>query len=546
MKDSLRSRRLGLLLFVACLVASTALAEVDLAQAYPATLEWSEQPRGLDWTVGAQDVWELSEFEFGFHEKLPVKLGPSRAVFGVHEGNVVWAAVFPDEPAVLTAIPTGRAEHITSIWLRFHPVRLGELFPPATVNGRLVDRGSAREAMLTMIDAKRLGGHKLRGSYQAGGRPMLPPKGGMIIDMETAEGPRRFFIVDTDAGTVDYQPPFAKMPLSPAVPMSTSDALATFDEVWEAFDREYAMFTIKPRVDWPGLREEYRPLMELVETSYSAGSIINSMLTHLEDMHVWVKVGTEWLPGYKRERPWNLRGQAIEAMIPSVKREPTDLAPGRTDDGIGYICVFRLAKEEMVEAFDAELEKMADTWGLIIDLRVNGGGSESFAQQISGRFAETERIYSYHQYRDGPDHEDLTPRQARAFQPRGPWRYESPIVVLQGQRTMSSAESFVAMLAECEQVTTMGDHTAGSSGNPRQLELAGGITVNLPRWLDLKRDGTPLDRVGITPDVPVLVEPGGFTDEHDPVLAAAFERLRAIRESERRPGRRSEAGEGGG
>jgi C-terminal processing protease CtpA/Prc len=106
---------------------------------------------------------------------------------------------------------------------------------------------------------------------------------------------------------------------------------------------------------------------------------------------------------------------------------------------------------------------------------------------------------------------------------------------------MSSAESFYLMFAQCPQVTTMGDRTAGSSANPRRIDAGSGITVNLPRWLDLLPNGNRLDTVGVSPDVRVEAGPGEFFNESDPVLEAALKRLRALPEAERQPGWRSSA-----
>ena len=93
---------------------------------------------------------------------------------------------------------------------------------------------------------------------------------------------------------------------------------------------------------------------------------------------------------------------------------------------------------------------------------------------------------------------------------------------------MSSAESLVHMLACCPQVVTMGDRTAGSSGNPRVVDAGAGITVSLPRWLDLSPDGKPLDTVGIQPQIRIPARLEDFTDEKDPVLQAALEHLRKL------------------
>lgn len=91
---------------------------------------------------------------------------------------------------------------------------------------------------------------------------------------------------------------------------------------------------------------------------------------------------------------------------------------------------------------------------------------------------------------------------------------------------MSSAEAFVLMLAACPHVTTMGDRTAGSSGNPRQLDVGAEIIVNLPRWIPRDASGKSFDTVGIQPDIPVKTTPEEFTRTADPVLSAALKRLR--------------------
>ncbi|MGA2615995.1 MAG: S41 family peptidase [Thermoguttaceae bacterium] len=167
------------------------------------------------------------------------------------------------------------------------------------------------------------------------------------------------------------------------------------------------------------------------------------------------------------------------------------------------------------------------TKGLILDLRFNGGGSEPLGCQIAGRLLDRRRVYSLSQYRNGPRHTDLGPKSERAGGPAGPWHYVGPVVVLQGQKTMSSAESFALALAQCPQATTVGDRTAGSSGNPRRAHAGAGIAVNLPRWIDMEPQGNPIDSVGVSPRVKIDAKPEDLSDNNDPVLAAALENLRS-------------------
>ncbi|MCX7424845.1 MAG: S41 family peptidase [Planctomycetia bacterium] len=308
-----------------------------------------------------------------------------------------------------------------------------------------------------------------------------------------------------------------------------------FDRVWEAFDREYAMFAIKPKVDWAKLRETYRPRAAAAETNHELAAVISEMLDHLEDLHVYVTVDGETIAGYNRHRPLNANRNALPGLVGPITSTGHDLDWGRTADGIGYVNIFRLSDPALPEAFDDVLGRMADTRGLILDLRYNGGGSEPLGCQIAGRFLDRSRVYSLSQYRNGPKHTDLGPKHERTCGPVGPWHYAGPVVVLQGRKTMSSAESFALALAQCPRVTTLGERTAGSSGNPRRVDAGAGIVVNLPRWIDMDPAGKPIDAVGVAPRVKIEAKPEDFRGDRDPALSAALENLRSRPKSEASP-----------
>ena len=360
--------------------------------------------------------------------------------------------------------------------------------------------------------------------WQSGGLPMVPVKESLTFDMETREGKRWFVSLNTNEKKIAAFESLKSMP--EAKPVDEKTALEAFDAVWNAFDREYAMFAIKPKVDWDKLRETYRPRAATAKNNNDLGSVIAEMLDHLEDLHVFVQVDGQYIPGYNRARMLNANSKARESLIGEISSTDHGLMWGKTDDGIGYISINRLTDTTLPEDFDEVLEKMDDTKGLIIDLRYNGGGSEPLGQQITGRFLDRTRVYSLSQFRSGPKHTDLTAKKERTCEPGGPQSYVGPVAVLQGQKTMSSAESFALMFAQCPQVITIGDRTAGSSGNPRQIQAGAGIVVNLPRWIDMDPDGKPIDFVGISPRIKIDAKPEDFSGERDPVLSAALENLR--------------------
>ncbi len=504
---------------------------VDLGQRYPAKPDASPARAGYVWECGAQDVWSLSSFSYELPDQVRVELGPATVVFGTYETSVLWAVVLPDRPGKLVAAATGGGDDtVAHIWLRFHPTRVGELFPPTTVKGP----GAPPARRL----AKRICGRKMRGSWQNDGLPMIPDKNALTIDLDTVKRARRFFSIDMAAGKADYFNNFERQAVPASEKIDPRTALEIFDGAWEAFDSEYAMFTLKPKVDWAALREQYRPQAERARTAYETGAIVSEMLEPLEDLHVWVSVAAEVVPGYSRPRPLNANWRGIQKTIDGLADLPEGLAWARTADGIGYINIYRLGSGGLPKTFDEVLDKLADTWGLVIDLRFNGGGDELLARKVAGRFLERKRVYSLNQYRSGPKHTDLGEKYERVCQPRGPWRYESPVVVLIGQKTMSSAESFALMLAQAPQVTTMGDRTAGSSANPRVLPLPKKTEISLPRWLDMLPDGKPIDRVGVQPEIAVDAAPETITETSDPVLNAALKHVRKIPADKRKPGKR--------
>ncbi len=502
----------------------------DLTKVYPATLDYFEGQPTREWSCTKDDVWELSAFHFEYQHKLELTLGKSVVVFGTAEKNVVWAAVFPDKPGKIKSEVGGEGEQVTSIWMRFNPKSLGELFPAATVGK------NGPEDQIAW--AKRVCTWKISSGWQANNLPVIPKSGSIVLDCETVEGPRRYFMVEKEKGTVAIEKFFETKALPALVPLEKAAAVRAFDTVWDAYDKEYAKFGLLPKLDWKKAGDEWRKRAEKVTTTFGAAAAIDALVSQVHDLHAWVKCGDEFLQGYSRQRPLNASYKAVQNTIKPLEETKHDHRYGRSEDGIGYVNVYELNDKELGSAFDATLEKLADCWALVVDLRFNGGGDELLARDVAGRFLDQRRVYSVNQYRSGPKHDQLGPKLERAFEPRGPWRFESPVVCLQGQKTFSSAESMALMFAQCPQVTTMGDRTGGSSGKPRTLELEGGIKVNLPTWIDMDPVGNRIENVGVAPKVKIEAKPEELTPVKDPVLDAALEFLRKTPKAERKPGKR--------
>ncbi len=500
--------------------------KINFDDKYFATLDWSQQ--GLSTQCRPQDVWRLNSFEFKQGRTLGIECGKSQVAIGVNGSNALWAVEVPDTPAKVTN--TGKRATTSAIFLRFAPSDVGLLFPEKTI----AEQGDSA----LRAHALRIFRHKIGYKWSApSGNTMVVPKSTVIADVDTPEGVRWLFEINRESGLVEFPEEFASNPVPTLPPISKKEALESFDTVWEAFDLEYAKFQDLPKVKWGKLGKRYRKAAGKANTSFDAAADIADLLTHLQDLHVWVKAGEDYLPGYQRERFLNADWQAIPKIVGELHSVGQNLHWVKTQEGLGYMNISGLSEQELPERFDEALAGLAGSWGLIIDLRFNGGGDEILAQKLAGRFSAQPHVYSLNRYRNGPKYKNLGPVLERSFSPRGPWRYSAPVFVLTGRRTMSSAESFTLMLGQCAQVTTMGDWTAGSSANPKRIDAGNNITVNLPRWVDMDPDGKPIEGHGIAPDLPVLVDAAGLGDGGDAILLAALKRLRGIAVDERKPGK---------
>ncbi|HZU23707.1 MAG TPA: S41 family peptidase, partial [Terriglobales bacterium] len=206
--------------------------------------------------------------------------------------------------------------------------------------------------------------------------------------------------------------------------------------------------------------------------------------------------------------------------------------PGNTNwgyaefGGIPYLAIGSWDPKQVKPAdLDAALETFRDAPGMIIDVRMNSGGDMQMAYDFAGRFAAVPHIAEYIQYRNGPLHDDVTGLVPKTVTPRGPWQFTKPVVLLIGRGSASSNENFIAAMKELPNVVTMGDTTAGSSGDPQWFQLGAGWSYTVSRWVDYTADKQLIEDHGIAPMVEVNASPNDFAQGKDPVLDAALRRF---------------------
>jgi C-terminal processing protease CtpA/Prc len=134
-------------------------------------------------------------------------------------------------------------------------------------------------------------------------------------------------------------------------------------------------------------------------------------------------------------------------------------------EGFGYVKISDLGSDDTVREFDAALEQVKATRGLIIDLRATqSGGNTSVAEPIMGRLIGRRMPYQ----KGTPMHGESWIREVA---PRGSWTYKAPIVVLVGRWTASMGEGIAIGLDGMGRAMVVGTRMAGLNGAVFDLEL---------------------------------------------------------------------------
>ncbi|HEV3203727.1 MAG TPA: S41 family peptidase [Gemmataceae bacterium] len=319
-----------------------------------------------------------------------------------------------------------------------------------------------------------------------------------------------------------------KKPVSVDSPVSEDVLARVFDDLWEDMDRNYSYFVLK-EVDWKALKERYREKAVKAGTARKFVAVLKEWLGHLRDGHVWIEwplgqVGTYRAP----VRFNNYNRQATLATLDEKKECGRFAVIGKIkEDNIGAVILTRQSQADAASVRQVVdfILAMKEAPGFLLDLRDANGGNELLAQEIAQQFCGQETIYAKSKYRAGPGHADFGPTHDRHLQ-ASEKPFLKPVVCLIGPRCVSSGEGFAQMMKCLPQITMVGNRTRGSSGNPKPFQLPGlEITVYYSRWVDLMPAGTPIEGIGISPDLE-LNFPADAYAEKDPTWEKALEVLR--------------------
>lgn len=181
---------------------------------------------------------------------------------------------------------------------------------------------------------------------------------------------------------------------------------------------------------------------------------------------------------------------------------------------IGYVRLPMVTSEE----FDSIFALFRDTKGLILDMR---GYPQWILDKASSYLMDSTAFALFKiPVLSHPGKFNDIIRKAG-----GSRRYFGKVVILVSISTMSQAEFTCMALRQIPNSTIIGSQTAGADGDVSILELPGLIRTRYSGLGVYYPNGTPTQRIGIVPDIPVTYSYDDYLDARNVIFKKALEYL---------------------
>ena len=282
-----------------------------------------------------------------------------------------------------------------------------------------------------------------------------------------------------------------------------------FEALWKLLDEHYCFFSYKKQVyglDWNEVHARYSAKVTDSLTTFNFFDLMAQMTAELRDGHVNLysdfDTGRYW--SWHENYPSNVSDTLLRRYLGTDYRMAGGMKYRTLADSVGYIRLESFTTSPTNATINDVLLLLSGCKGLIIDLRDNGGGLMTAAQNLAEHFADSTRIVGYMRHKTGKGHNDFSPMEPQTIRPSGGVRWLRPTILLTNRSVYSAANEFVKYMKCFPQVIVVGDSTGGGAGMPFSGELPNGWAVRFSACPMYDKQGRDTE-FGIAPDYQVAL-----------------------------------------
>ncbi len=339
-----------------------------------------------------------------------------------------------------------------------------------------------------------------------------------------------------------------------------SEPEKNYEAFWYLFDANYCFFDLK-NIDWKARYEKHRSKVTANTTDDELYEIMVETLEGFNDAHVDIRVPNG--PHFDAGKPSYIRG-VLKEVKEELKLESdskwvmldhfmkmsdeTLLKAGfepmqykglimedkpwfyhTTSEDYGYLrfisCYSRVITEEgdLEVLLDEIFETFKGKKGIIIDVRLNGGGYDGVSFMVAGKLTKEKILGHTKQTRIKGD--TYSEPEEHFIEPSGKHQFENPVIVLTNDRTVSAADVFALATKQLPNVKIVGDNSNGSFSDVLEKRMPNGWILNLSNQRYFSPDGENYEGKGVPVDVKMQNTLEDIVEKNDPIILKSLKML---------------------
>lgn len=275
--------------------------------------------------------------------------------------------------------------------------------------------------------------------------------------------------------------------------------LESFDDLNKSITR-YSASIESRNVNWENLGIEYRSSISEEMTEREYFNVVSELLQEFRDPHIWLLSPFDSMYtidnlGYEK----NYDESIVSKYLLDLEAHSSSIRSAFINDTIGYLSCADFKGDEGFnnKVYASILTKFSNTKGIIIDLRVNDGGSVYNAQNLLNKLSNQRRLWHTTENRTLNGFDE---KYEWYIEPDPDVSYSDKVIVLSGRYTISAGERFAMGAKLLDNITILGDTTANTQGSVMGREMLNGWIYTMTFEKCLSPTGVNYAGVGIPPD----------------------------------------------